>query len=285
MDFIKPLPISEGYDSILIVVDRLTKMSVFLPMKTTLTSPQLADLLIREIFTRHGLPSSIISDRGLKFVAKFWQSIMDKLRIKLNLSTAFHPQTNGQTEQVNQSVKHYLRVFTSYNQDDCSAILGQASFAYNNTYHTATKLTPFFANFGYHPRWVDKVMPMTETNVPIVHQIVEDIRPVHKQCQDNIASANERYSIAYNRKRRKTPEFKIGDLVMLSFKNITTLRPSKKLDVKWQGPFKIKELIRTHACRLELPVIMKNHNVFHVTLLETYQPRHSPTRVPNHQAR
>ena len=111
----------------------------------------MSDLLIREIFTRHGLPNSIVSDRGLKFIAKFWQSVTDKLRVKLNLSTVFHPQTDGQTERVNQSVEHYLRVFTSYNQDDWSTILGQASFAYNNTYHTATKLTPFFANFGYHP--------------------------------------------------------------------------------------------------------------------------------------
>ena len=277
MDFIEPLPISEGYDSILVVVDRLTKMSVFLPTKKTLTSPKMADLLIREIFTRHGLPRSIVSDRGSKFIAKFWQSVTDKLRIKLNLSTAFHPETDGQTERVNQSVEHYLRVFTSYNQDDWSTILGQASFAYNNTYHTATKLTPFFANFGYHPRWVDEVMPTAETNVPIAHQMVEDIRAVHNQCRNNIASANERYSIAYNRKRRETPEFKVGDLVMLSFENITTLRPSKKLDVKRQGPFKIKELIGTHACRLELPTTMKNHDIFHVTLLEAYR---SPT-FPN----
>ena len=253
MDFIEPLPISEGYDSILVVVDRLTKMSVFLPTKTTLTSPKMADLLIREIFTRHGLPRSIVSDRGSKFIAKFWQSVTDKLRIKLNLSTAFHPRPTDRQNESTRSVEHYLRVFTSYNQDDWSTILGQASFAYNNTYHTATKLTPFFANFGYHPRWVDEVMPTAETNVPIAHQMVEDIRAVHNQCRNNIASANERYSIAYNRKRRETPEFKVGDLVMLSFENITTLRPSKKLDVKRQGPFKITELIGTHACRLELP--------------------------------
>ena len=155
--------------------------------------------------------------------AKFWQSVTDKLRIKLNLSTAFHPQTDGQTERVNQSVKHYLRVFTSYKQDNWSTILGQASFAYNNMYYTATKLTPFFANFGYHLRWVDKVIPITKTNVPIAHQIIEDIRALYNQCRDNIASANERYSIAYNKKRRKTPDFKVGDLVMLSFDNITML--------------------------------------------------------------
>ena len=172
MDFIEPLPTSEGYDSILVVVDRLTKMALFLPTRTTLTSAQMADLLKREVFTRHGMPLSIVSDRGSKFVARFWRSVTDKMAIKLNLSTAFYPQTDGQTERVNQSVEQYLRVFTSYNQDDWSTILGQASFAYNNTYHTATKLTPFFANFGYHPRWVDEVMPTSDTNVPIAHQIV-----------------------------------------------------------------------------------------------------------------
>ena len=122
-------------------------------------------------------------------------------------------------------------------------------------------------------------MPTTNTNVPIAHQIVKDIRAVHKQCHDNIALANKRYSIAYNRKRRETPEFRVGDLVMLSFENITTLRPSKKLDVKRQGPFKITELIGTHACRLNLPVTMKNHDVFHITLLEAYRPPTFPNQA------
>ena len=279
MDFIEPLPLSNGYDSILVVVDRLTKMSTFLPTTSTLTSTKLAEILIREIFTRHGLPRSIVSDRGSKFIAKFWRCATEKLGIKLKLSTAFHPQTDGQTERVNQSVEQYLRIFTSYNQDDWSEILGQAAFAYNNTYHSAIKLTPFYANFGYHPRWVDEILPNGEGEVPLARQVVEDLHAVHEQCQKNIEIANQHYAKYYDKHRKPSPTIKVGDQVMLSFENIKTQRPSKKLDVKRQGPFFVTEQVGSHAYRLQLPNTMKNHDVFHVSLLEPYRAPTYPNQT------
>jgi hypothetical protein len=151
MDFVEELPTSNGYNSILVVVDRLTKWAIYIPTHTTLNSAGLGELLLDKVFSQHGLPTHITSDRGSKFVSKLWRYLMSKLGINLRLSTAYHPQTDGQTERVNQVMKQYLRIFTSYNQDDWSSILAQASFAYNNTVHSATKFSPFYSNFGYHP--------------------------------------------------------------------------------------------------------------------------------------
>ncbi len=123
MDFIEELPSSNDYNSILVVVDRLTKWAIFIPTTTRLNAPNLAELFIQHVVSQHGLPKSIVSDRGSKFISRFWRQLTDKLGIKLNLSTAYHPQTDGQTERVNQVLEQYLRVFASYNQDNWSTLL------------------------------------------------------------------------------------------------------------------------------------------------------------------
>jgi transposase InsO family protein len=157
MDFIEPLPTSGGFDSILVVVDRLTKWAIFIPTTVRLTSPKLAQLIIDNVISQHGVPESIVSDRGSKFTSRFWGYVTSKLGVDLRLLTAYHPQTDGQTERVNQVLEQYIRMFGCHNQNDWSEKLGVASFVYNNSIHSATKYTPFFANFGYHPRWIDEL--------------------------------------------------------------------------------------------------------------------------------
>jgi transposase InsO family protein len=127
MDFIEQLPKSSKYDSILVIVDRLTKWAIFIPTTITLTSLGLAKLILDRLIGQHGLPNAIVSDRGSKFTSKLWRYLMSRLGIQLRLSTAFHPQTDGQTKRVNQVLEQYLRIFTSYNQDDWSTLLPQAS--------------------------------------------------------------------------------------------------------------------------------------------------------------
>jgi transposase InsO family protein len=270
MDFVEPLPKSKGYDSILVVVDRLTKWAIFLPTTTRIKASDLADILLDSVFTNHGFPTTIVSDRGSKFTSKLWKYLTGKLGISLRLSTAFHPQTDGQTERVNQSLEAYLRIFTSYKQDDWSQHLGLASFTYNNTFHSAIKTTPFYANYGYHPRWVEELQPTKAAEAPEGLRIAESILDVHRLCQTNIMEANKEYANQYDKRRKQAPVFKKDDWVMLSMKNINTKRPSKKLDIRQAGPYQVIRPIGTNAYEIRLPSTTRIHNVFNVSLLHPY---------------
>lgn len=180
----------------------------------------------------------------------------------------YHPQTDGQTEHVNQVLEQYLHVFTSYHQDNWDRLLPQASFHYNNSSHSTTHLTPFFANFGYHPRWVQEIQSSTTSaDVPDAVQVAVSLLDLHKFCADNITSANERYAAAYNRKHDPGPSFEVGDQVLLSMENIKTTCPTKKLDIRHSGPFHIRTKISSHAYQLDLPSEWRIFDIFHVSLL------------------
>ena len=132
MDFIEGLPTSDGFDTILVVVDRLTKMAIFIPTTKEASAPELAYLFLQNVFAKHGVPADIVSDRGKHFVSRFWASLCSLLKIKSNLSTAYHPETDGQTERINQKIEQYLRLFINYHQTDWVNWLPTAEFAYNN---------------------------------------------------------------------------------------------------------------------------------------------------------
>ena len=150
MDFIEWLPVSQGFDTILVVVDRLTKMALFIPTHSNDDVPWLARHFLEHVFSKHGTPSDIVSDRGKHFVSRFWVLLCTLLGIQSNLSTAYHPETDGQTERTNQILEQYLRMYINYEQDDWATLLPYAKFAYNNTPQSATGVSPFFANKGYH---------------------------------------------------------------------------------------------------------------------------------------
>ncbi len=153
MDFIVDLPPSKTFDSIFVVVDRLTKIAHFIPCHKTVTGEETARLFIDNVYRLHGLPNDIISDRGTQFTSKFWQSLFKILGVDIKLSSAYHPQTDGQTERVNQVLEQYLRCTINYHQDNWVDLLPLAEFAYNNTLQGSTQQTPFFANYGHHPRF------------------------------------------------------------------------------------------------------------------------------------
>ena len=157
MDFITGLPIStdwkgDSYDLILVIVDRLTKMVHYKPVKVTIDAPGLAEVIIDVVVRHHGLPDSIVTDRGSLFTSKFWSSLCYFLGIKRKLSTAFHPQTDGQTERQNSTIEAYLRAFVNFEQNNWARLLLMAEFAYNNAKNASTGFTPFELNCGYHPR-------------------------------------------------------------------------------------------------------------------------------------
>ncbi|MBW0559185.1 hypothetical protein O181_098900 [Austropuccinia psidii MF-1] len=148
MDLITQFPLSNSFDSILVIVDRFSKMAVFIPTMSSITSLDLAHLFIKNIFSKNGLPSSILSDRGPLFVSSFWANPCQQRKISRDLSTAYHPETDGQTETVNQILEQYLWMYVSYYQDDWNTWLPLAEFAYKNSDHSSTKQSPFFTFYG-----------------------------------------------------------------------------------------------------------------------------------------
>ncbi|TYJ51252.1 hypothetical protein B9479_008190 [Cryptococcus floricola] len=225
-------------------------------------------------------PSNSYNSILVIFVSKFWRHLTTQLGIKLNLSTAYHPQTDGQTERVNQTVEQYLRVFTSYNQDDWDTLLPQASFHYNNSLHSTIRFTPFFANFGYHPRWADELRN-ADVTVPDAVRVASSLLEIHSQCSANIALANKRYAAAYNKKHSAGPVLEVGDLVLLSMENMKTMRPSNKLDYRNAGPFKVLTKTSSHAYQLDIPPDWHRFDIFPVSLLRPYHPPLFPNQ-PNH---
>ncbi|MBW0511086.1 hypothetical protein O181_050801 [Austropuccinia psidii MF-1] len=156
IDFITQLPLSNSFDSILVIVDRFSKMAVSIPTMSSITSLDLAHLFIKNIFSKHDLPSSIVSDRGSLFVSSFWTNLFQKLKISRDLSTTYHPETDGQTERVDQILVQYLQIYFSYHQDDWNTWLPLAEFSYNNSDHSSTKQLPFFTVYGRNPQ-IDSV--------------------------------------------------------------------------------------------------------------------------------
>jgi hypothetical protein len=282
MDFIVELPESHNHNAVLVCVDRFTKMAHFCPTTTQVTAEETASLYLRHVFKHHGLPTNIVSDRGTQFTSHFASRLYELCDIKSNKSTSFHPQSDGQTERVNQVLEQYLRTFCDYQQDDWFDILPLAEFTYNNAQHSSTQVSPFFANYGFNPRCRLKVLNDQGVPVhPIAEGFIEKQRAIYKRIKENLRHAQAKYKEFYDTHHKESPPFKVGDLVWLSRRNITTTRPSPKLDYKRLGPFKIIKVVGESkmAFKLDLPASMKIHPVFHSSLLYPYQANTLPGRT------
>lgn len=282
MDFITHLPLSQGYNAILVIVDRLTKMRHLIPCKATCDSAETARLYLHYVWKLHGLPTTIISDRGPQFVSEFWKHLNHRLQIKSLLSTAAHPQTDGQTERFNAVLEQYLRSYVSYLQDDWSTWLPLAEFAANSWKSETTGMSPFFANYGSHPRMgFEPNVPAADT--PATRD-AEDFARKMKQITEHLrsesAAAQARYEDQANRNRRPARTYRPGELVWLDARNLRTLRPQKKLDWKNIGPLEVLEAVSPHAYKLRLPAAMRIHPVFHVNLLRPAEDDPQPGQRP-----
>jgi hypothetical protein len=256
-------------------------MAHFIPLPTVNKTEDLAKLFLNSVWKHHGLPDDIVSDRDSKFISHFWQSLMDLLTVKLNLSTAFHPQTDGQTERVNQVLEGYMRSYCSYQQDDWADLLPLAEYAYNSAISEATKFSPFRANYGFEPRtnWPNP-KPAAEWDNPASGVIVSQWESIWHSMKENLAKSRLRMSRWYDKHHQQGPEFTPGDEVMLDRRNVQTKRPMNKLDHKKFGPFKVKKAVGKRAYELELPPQMRIHPVFHIALLEPYKaPTDAQRRV------
>ncbi|SPC61966.1 uncharacterized protein UHOD_12133 [Ustilago sp. UG-2017b] len=262
MDLIKQLPPSSDFTAILVVVDRLTKMAIFVPTTNKLDAPELAKLFLRHVYSKHGLPTSIVSDRGSEFTSHFWRSLSTLLGIENHFSSAYHPQSDGQTECVNQVLEQFLRGYSNHLQTDWSDLLPLAEFSYNNAEHASTQLTPFFTNYRYHPRFsFDNTDPAPLPPFPATRWYADQLKQLHEYVRGELDKANSQSAEQFNKRRLPSPQFQPGDRVWLSAENIRSLRPTKKLDYRRLGPFSISEVISSHAYSLQLPPSMKIHNV------------------------
>jgi len=283
MDFITQLPESQGKTEIMVVVDRFTKMAHFIGLHENATAMDVADTFIREVWKLLGLPTEIISDMDANLSSEFWESLCKMLGVKRRMSTAYHPQTDGQTERTNQVLEGYLRTFVNYDQNDWYQLLPLAEHAYNNSATNAHKMTPFFANYGLHPK--TEWMKEREAQNPGAAMYVHGMQDIHQQAKQTLENTRESMKKYYDPKGTAHPNIEVGDLVMLNAKNIRTKRPSKKLSPKLYGPFKVLEKKGSRAYKLEISPRWKIHHGFHVSLLEPYRAsnrrnRGQPPRDP-----
>ncbi len=271
LDFVTGLPPSKdwrghSYDSILVIVDRLTKMAHYIAVDKTLDAEQFAQVLIENLVRYHGLPDSIVTDRGSLFTSQFWSSLAYFLGVRRRLSTAFHPQTDGQTERQNSTMEQYLRAFVCWEQDDWVQWLSTAEFAYNNAKNSTTGMSPFEANLGYSPRmsWDEDIDPRSRSKAAVEN--AKHLFTLMGVCKDAILTAQQSQA-EYADKHRKSRDYKVGDSVWLNTKYIRTKR-NRKLEFKNFGPFLITDVVGLQSYRLQLPERWRIHNVFHVSLLE-----------------
>ncbi|KAF8747594.1 hypothetical protein RHS01_11324, partial [Rhizoctonia solani] len=264
-DLIVGLPISEGYDAILTVVDRLSKMVHFIPTTSKATAVDVANLFVNFIWKLHGLPRKTISDCGPQFNAKFLRQVYKRLGIEPHFSTAYRPQVDGQSERLNQFVEIFLRHYLSHRQDDWVALLPLAEFAYNNGVHAGSKHSPFYLCYGYNPDFT--VGDITVTQVPQADELAEFLKRNLEEAKAALTMAQNKQAFYYNNKHKAAIKLEPGDRVFLDSSNIKTSRPSHKLEHKRLGPYKVLEKIGKESYKLELPKSMKIHPVFHTALL------------------
>ncbi|KAJ9521258.1 hypothetical protein QJQ45_022966 [Haematococcus lacustris] len=274
MDLIVKLPASgpQKYDSILVFVDRLTKMVHLVKTWESITAPQYAKLFIEHVFRLHGMPRDVISDRGPQFKNHFWAEVAKLLRVQVNLSSAYHPQTDGQTERMNRVVEEMLRHYIRPDQRDWAEHLPLVEFAINNARQESTRFTPFYLNYGYHPRRAELLdLPQ---KVPRAHDFVLNIRRAVEQARLCLEKAQKRQKVYADGKRRHAT-FAPGDMVLLSTQNMRghSAQPGvRKLKPRYVGPFEVQYMVGEAAVKLELPQQWSRfHNVFHVSLVKPYR--------------
>lgn len=276
MDLITQLPLTRNkHDAIVVFVDKLTKMTHIVPTTTKVTAPELAKLFFREVVRLHGIPKSIVSDRDPRFTSNFWKCLWSLLGTKLAMSTAYHPQSDGQTERMNRTLEDMLRAYVNYEQNDWDQHLTSAEIAINNSQQTSTKFSPYFLNYGKHPEFplnstLTKDMKVDQTHNPVAGEVYERINYYIGRAKENLEQARQRQAHFTNQKRTETT-YQVGQKVYLTTTNLNMDNQAPKLAPKFIGPFTILERIGEVAYRLDLPETMLIHPVFHVSKLRLHK--------------
>nr|GEY22221.1 putative reverse transcriptase domain-containing protein [Tanacetum cinerariifolium] len=271
MDFVTKLPKSlQGYDTIWVIVYRLTKSTIFTPIRETDPMDKLARIYLKEVVTRHGIPVSIISDRDPRFVSNFCRSLQNALGTRLDMSTAYHPETNGQSERTIQTLEDMLHACAIDFGKGWVNHLPLVEFSYNNSYHASIKAAPFEALYGRKcclPVCWTKVGEAQILGPELTQETSEKIVQIKQRMQ-----ATRDRQKSYADLKRKTMEFQVGDKLMLKvspWKGVVRFGKQGKLNPRYVGPLKVLERVRDVAYKLDLlEELSIVHNTFHVSNLK-----------------
>ena len=270
VDFITKLPVVAGKDAILVVCDRLSKMTYFMTTTEEMSAKGLARLFRDNVWKLHELPESVVLDRGPQFAVELTKELNRMLGIETRLSTAFYPQTDRQTEHMNQELEQYLRFFVDHRQKDWLEWLALAEFAVNNKVHTTTKVSPFMANYGRELRMEGDIRKRGKVEKAM--EFVERMKKVHEEAEAALKKAQEDMKRQTDKRRKETKDWKKGDRVLLSTKDLVFKeRLARKLVDQYIGPYTIEEIISTNAVKLQLPTLMRIHPVVNVSQIVRYK--------------
>jgi transposase InsO family protein len=299
MDFIPELPVSNGFDNILVIVDKLTKFAIFIPTTSNINESETASLFFKYVVSRFGLPRQIITDRDSKWTSNFWKVICEKSGMRRSMTTAHHPQADGQTEIMNQILEIALRCYVNPSKNDWSNMLDSFALSYNNIPHTATQFTPSFLLYGFHPITASSLLhtsselvnrpdnnfygaknstshtPLDQQENEGALQFLDEFNSFRNKAKESIYFAQVTQQRIYNR-GRLIQEFEPGDTVLINPHSLGLLKTEKgrgrKLLMKYDGPFEILEKISPITYRLRLPASYPMHPVLNIAHLEKYNP-------------
>ena len=256
-------------------VDKLTKMVHYVATRTDVTAPQLATLFMREVCRLHGVPDAILSDRDPRFTAHFWRALWDQLGTRLTMSTAYHPQTDGQTERANRTLEEMLRSYVSWRQNDWDVHLPALEMAYNNAKQASSGFTPFYLNYGREVRLpLDGAIDAARRcNNPEAEQRIRRLQEDIARARQSIEKAQRRQGL-YVDQHRRPASFAVGDRVLLSTAHLQLLgrqHRTQKFAGRFIGPFAIKRVVGPNAYELSLPANLQIHPVLNVSRLKAYR--------------
>ena len=237
MDFIEKLLLFSGFDTILVIVDQLTKQAIFIPAHDTIMSMDLAYLFVLHVFSKHSIPSHVTFGRDSEFVSNFFWSLGTAFDMWLHFTSGYHSEGDGQTECTNQTLKQYLHVYCNYQQDNWSKLLFLMEFAYNNAPSTTTSVSSFFANKGYHSNII--IHPKCEIASSQARNFAINLNKLQSTLKAEISTAQQRYQKSTDTWCSPTSDFKVGDKVFVKAQFFWTTRPSKKLSKKYLRPYEI----------------------------------------------
>ena len=277
VDFITALPLSAGFDSIMTVIDRHSKMAHFIPTQKSVSAQGVADLFASQIFRLHGLPKSIVSDRDPKFTSDFWTALFKKLDVKLAMSTSDHPQSNGQTERANGAVVQMLRAFCYEKPQSWTEFLPLIEFAFNSAPSSSSSCSPFATVYGFQPLAPADVYTPTANSSDLAGRI----KGVHQWVRDHLVQAQDEQATKINENRREA-KFREGDFVMLDAqhaRSATVVSDNNKMKEVFAGPFRILRVGEGYV-ELDLPAHMKIHPRVNVSKIKEYHPPVTPDEEP-----
>ncbi|KAJ9554331.1 hypothetical protein OSB04_018376 [Centaurea solstitialis] len=281
MDFVEGLPKSGGYTTILVVVDKLSKFAHFLALKHPYTAATISQLFLDNVTKLYGMPDKIISDRDPLFLSNFWKELFRVHKTKLAHSTAYHPQSDGQTEVLNRCLETYLRCFTLEAPTTWAKWLPLAQLWYNTSHHSSLKMSPYQALFGQAPPDYIHYHPKDSSN-QAVDSVLREREVAVQLLKSNLGKAQERMK-AQADKHRSEKYYEVGDWVYLKLQpyrqHSVNRRAFHKLAAKYYGPYEITKKVGTVAYQLKLPPETRIHNVFHVSLLKKRLGDHSVSSV------